>query len=54
MRRQLPYLAAAAAGLGVAWALRGAVIGDVGKVALVGLAAITALYVVEYVLGRRR
>jgi len=54
MRRQLPYLAAAAAGLGAAWALRGAAMGDVGKALLVGLSAIAALYAAEYLLSRRR
>ena len=36
-----------------AWALRGVALGDVGKVSLVGLAAIAALYAAEYLLGRR-
>lgn len=54
MRRQLPYIAATAAGIAAALALRGVALGDVGKVVLVGLAAIAALYAVEYLLRRRR
>ncbi|MBW6505778.1 MAG: hypothetical protein K0B00_03405 [Rhodobacteraceae bacterium] len=54
MRRQLPYAAALAAALVAGLALRATALGDVAKVALVGLAAIITLYVTEYLLSRRR
>ena len=54
MRRQFPFIAAVLAGLAAAYAVRGAEFGDVGKVFVVGLVAIVALYGVEYLLKRRR
>ena len=54
MRRQLPYAAALAAALGTAFAVRATGLGDIAKIAAVGIAALIALYLTEYLLTRRR
>lgn len=54
MRRQLPYAAAAIAALVAALGVRATGLGDVGRVIVVGLTALAALYGVEYLLKRRR
>ncbi|WP_372840645.1 hypothetical protein [Phaeovulum sp.] len=54
MRRQIPYIAAAAMAFAVAFLLRNAGLGDVSKVVIVGLTVLVTLYSVEYLLKRRR
>ncbi len=54
MRRQFPYIAAAAMAFVVAFFLRNSGLGDISKVVIVGLTALVTLYGVEYLLKRRR